>query len=403
MCSYRNYIDKLSKSVRFLNTPLQKNKRLSEQFNSNIYIKREDLQQVRSFKIRGAYNKIQSLSYKDKYKGVVCASAGNHAQGFAYTCNKLKINGDIFLPENTPLQKIEKINYFSNKSCKLHIKGNNFEKCLENSIKFTNKYNKVMIHPYDDCDIINGNATIASEIYNEIGTPDIIICTIGGGGLISGIGKYFNNSCKIIGVEPSSCTSMYNSVKNNKIVFTEPLDNFVDGATVPKIGDITFQLTKKYVSQILNSSNGQVCKEILNLYQHDGIISEPAGVLPFTVLDQLEISNKKIVCILSGGNNDITRYPEIIEKYLRYKYLKHYLIIEFAQKPGELKKFVLNILGDNDDIVRFEYLKKTNKEIGKALIGIYSSNIDNIYNNLEIYNFKYIKINENDLLYDYLI
>jgi len=403
MTSFCTRINQISKNLSFLKTPLKKNIRLSEKFNAEIFIKREDLQESRSFKIRGAYHKIHNLSNNQKNQGISCASAGNHAQGVAYTCSKLKIKGDIFLPENTPGQKINRIKYFSGKYCKIHLYGQNFDECLNKSLEYSKNNNKIFIHPYNDLDIISGQATIASEIKYEIGTPDIIISTIGGGGLISGIAKYFKNSCQIIGVEPVACPSMYNSIHNNKITYTKPDNNFVDGATVPIIGDITFDICKKYVNKIYPVSNGEICEEMLNLYKNDGIIAEPAGSMPFTILDKIDIKNKKVVCILSGGNNDITRYPEIIDTYLRYKNLKHYFIIEFTQKPGELKKFVSNILNKNDDIVRFEYLKKTNKDIGKALVGIQSSNIENIYNNLSSHNFNYIKINENDILYQYLI
>ena len=403
MKSFITASDKLSKKLEFLKTPLIKNLRLSKKFNANIFIKREDLQESRSFKIRGAYHKINNLSEKQKNIGIICASAGNHAQGVAYTCNKLKINGDIFLPENTPNQKIERIKYFASKYCNIHLYGGNFDQCLNRSLEFAKDNHKTFIHPYNDSEIILGQSTIASEIKHQFGTPDIIVSTIGGGGLISGIANYFKNTCKIIGVEPESCPSMYNSIYHNKIIYTKPNNNFVDGATVPLIGDIPFDICRKYVDEIYNASNGQICKEILNLYKNDGIISEPAGALPFTILDRINIINKNVVCILSGGNNDITRYPEIIDTYLRYKNLKHYFIVEFTQKPGELKKFVFNILREKDDIVRFEYLKKTNKEIGKALIGIYTSDIDSIYDNLKSHNFNFIKINENDMLYQYLI
>ena len=403
MKSFVSTSDKLAKQLNFLKTPLIKNLRLSEKFNANIFIKREDLQECRSFKIRGAYHKINNLSKKQKNKGISCASAGNHAQGVAYTCNKLKINGDIFLPENTPNQKIERIKYFASDYCNIHLHGDNFDQCLNKSLEFSNDKKKAFIHPYNDFDIILGQSTIASEIKYQIGTPDIIISSIGGGGLISGISNYFQDTCKIIGIEPKSCPSMFNSIYHNKIIYTKPCNNFVDGATVPIVGNIPFDICRKYVDEIYSTSNGKICEEILSLYKNDGIISEPAGALPFTVLDRVNIKNKTVVCILSGGNNDITRYPEIIDTYLRYKNLKHYFIIEFTQKPGELKKFVSNILGKKDDIVRFEYLKKTNKEVGKALIGIQSANIDVIYNNLKSHNFNFIKINDNDMLYHYLI
>ena len=386
-----NHIKKLSQNMIAFKTPLQKNTRLSEKYSADIFIKREDLQQVRSFKIRGAYAKLMTLNSP---QDVVCASAGNHAQGFAYTCKKLNINGHIFLPSTTPLQKINRIKYFGNNSCKLYIKGDDFESCLQKAVIFSKKYNKTFIHPYNDYDVILGQATIAHEINQEIGIPDIIISTIGGGGLISGLCEYFKNTSQIYGVEALSCPSMSNSIKAGKILYTKPVNNFVDGATVPIIGDITFKICKKYVTDILTSSDGEICEKILELYENDGIIAEPAGVLPFTALDKMDIKGKKVVCILSGGNNDISRYPEIIDTYLRYKNLKHYFIIEFTQKPGELKRFIKKIMGIDDDIVRFEYIKKTNKDYGNVLIGIESKNIDTFQQNLKLHNFILIKIIE---------
>ena len=420
-------------------TPLEFNNRLSKLYNCNIYFKREDKQLVRSFKVRGALNKILNLKDSDKKNGIVCASAGNHAQGFAYSCNKLNLKGDIFVPENTPLQKINRIKDFSNNTCNLHVFGNNFNECLGKSLEFANENNKSFIHPYDDYYTIEGQGTIAKEIYDEI-NPDYILGCIGGGGLISGIGLYAKNihinnykendvifekeklnfldislgknlykNIKIIGVEPSTCPSMYESIKNKSIVELEINDTFVDGATVSKVGNKTFNICSQVIDDIYISNVGKICETMLELYQEDGIIVEPAGALSVSALDQLDrnkIKDKNIVCVISGGNNDITRYPEVIERCLRYQGLKHYFIVKFLQKPGELKKFINNILGKDDDITRFEYMKKTNKEYGNVLIGIQlgkKENIINIEKELFNSNFEFIKINENDLLYSYLI
>ena len=390
-------------------TLLEYNERLSQKYNCNILFKREDQQLVRSFKIRGAFNKINDLSLDKKTNGIVCASAGNHAQGVAYSCKRLNIKGDIFIPEKTPIQKINRIQNFSNGSCNIHLFGNSFDECLNESIKFSEKYNKEIIHPYDDIDTIIGQGTIGKEIYDDI-NPDIIIGTIGGGGLMSGVGSYsknINTKCKVFGVEPESCPSMKESIKNNKIVQLRVTDNFVDGATVCQVGNTTFKICKDVLDDIYIAPIGKVCGDMLDLYQNEGIVLEPAGVLPISILDQLDnIEGKNVVCILSGGNNDITRYPEITERYLRYQKLKHYYIIEFTQTPGQLKKFINNILGPNDDIVRFEYIKKTNMDRGNVLIGIQlidKDDIKNIENKLKENNFKFIPINENDLLYSYLI
>lgn len=391
------------------NTALEYNQRLSQKYNCNIFFKREDQQLVRSFKIRGAFNKINNLHFEEKKRGIVCASAGNHAQGVAYTCKKLKIKGDIFIPQKTPIQKIKRIKKFSNGSCNIHLFGNSFDECLNESIEFSKNHHKEFIHPYDDINTIVGQGTIGKEIYDEI-SPDLILGTIGGGGLMSGVGSYsknINHKCQVIGVEPQSCPSMKASIENKQIIKLPVVDNFVDGATVAQVGQLTFPICKNILDDIKVASIGKLCGELLDLYQNEGIVLEPAGGLPISVLDQLDnIAGKNIVCILSGGNNDITRYPEITERYLRYQELKHYYIIEFNQTPGQLRTFINNILGVNDDIIRFEYIKKTNRDKGNVLIGIQLLNKEDripLEKKLKQHQFKFMPINENDLLYSYLI
>lgn len=397
-------------------TPLEYNERLSKKYGCNLYIKREDLQLCRSFKIRGALHKIVNLSSYEKENGIVCASAGNHAQGVALSAKKFNISADIFVPSTTPLQKINRIkNQSDENKCKLHITGNNFNDSLEDALEFKKKYNKVFIHPYNDYDVVLGQSTIAHEICTELKNdnkkPDIMISSIGGGGLISGLSEYTKefSECLHIGVEPKSCPSMRESFLRNKLLKIIPKDNFVDGATVSKVGDITFRICKNNVDRYYDVSLGKICETMIDLYQEDGIISEPAGALPISVLDQLdsnEIKNKNVVCILSGGNNDITRYPEILDRCLRYQGKKLYYIVRFVQRPGELKTFVNNILSEGDDIVRFEYIKKTNKDFGNVLVGIeleQSINKFKVESNLLKYDVNYIEINENDQLYSYLV
>ena len=382
-------------------TPLEYSERLSDKYNCNIYLKREDLQEVRSFKLRGAFNKIINLENNLKKQGVVCASAGNHAQGFGFSCNKLNINGDIFVPENTPTQKLDRIKKFGEPNCQIHLVGSNFNECLEEALKFSTDNNKSFVHPYDDLDTIIGQGTIANEIYQKI-NPDMIIGTIGGGGMMSGIGMFSkekNPLCKIIGAEPLSCPSMKKSLQLNKRITLKVTDNFVDGATVNQIGEITFKTCRDVIDKIYTTPNGRICQEMLSFYQNDGIVVEPAGAIPTSILDDIpkkELEGKNIVCVLSGGNNDITRYPEVIERFLRYQELKHYYIIEFGQKPGELRKFINNILGPDDDITRFEYIKKTNKNFGNVLIGIQltdSHYIKQLIKNLDNNKINYQKIN----------
>ena len=396
--------NRISKYI--INTPLHFSERLSNKYQANIFLKREDLQNTRSFKIRGALNKI--LINKNNDKNFICASAGNHAQGVAFSCNLINKKGIIFLPTTTPLQKIKRIKHFGKNNIELKIQGNNFQEALKYSLEYSYKNDYNFIHPYNDLDIILGQSTIAYEIFKEM-NPNYIISSIGGGGLISGINTYnniMNYKSKIIGSEPENADSMTQAFLNNNPIELKYLDTFVDGASVKKVGDITYNLCKESLHDIKVINNGKLCHDLLDIYQEEGIILEPAGVLSVSALDLLdknEIKGKNIVCILSGGNNDVSRYPEIIEKSLIYQNLKHYYIIEFTQKPKQLKRFISNVLGEKDDITRFEYIKKTNKTFGNVLICIETSDNFSFENNLIQNNFNFKKINENDLIYSYLI
>ena len=390
----------------FRKTELQLNERLSELYECNVYLKREDLQYVRSFKCRGAYNAI--LNVKDINKTIVCASAGNHAQGIAHACVKLGLKCDIYVPESTPLQKINKIKKFGKDNLNLFIMGKSFDDCLDEAKK--NSDGKIFIHPFDNDDIVNGQGTIALEIFQDI-DPDIIICSIGGGGLISGILKYVHDNdkkCKIIGVEAEKSDSMYLSLKNKKIITLDKIDNFVDGTCVKTVGEKTFKICKKYLSleDIKIVTKGKICNDILNLYQEDGIIAEPAGVLSISSLSQIyNIKGKNVVCILSGGNNDVLRYQEIMFHNLIYLKTRYYFVVEFKQKPGELMNFILEVTRYHADIIRFEYIKSNNKSCGSVLIGLdmIDKKIDIIIKKMDDMGYKYKKINEYDILYDLLI
>lgn len=390
-------------------TPLEFNERLSEKFNCNVFLKREDLQITRSFKIRGACNKILKLG--DNYNQLVCASAGNHAQGFAFACQKFNKNGHIFLPVETPKQKISRIIKIGKDNINIRLAGSNFTESLNYALDFSDSQNFEFVHPFDDDDIISGQGTVACEIHNEI-EPDMIISAIGGGGLISGLIHYRNykmENCLIYGVEPQLANSMNLSISNNKIIKLENIDTFVDGASVSEVGKKTYHIVNENINDIIEICNGKLCSDIVDIYQEDGIILEPAGGLSISSLDKIDreiIKNKNVVCIISGGNNDITRYTEILENKLIYDGLKHYFIVELSQIPGQLKKVVNNILNPTDDIVRFEYLKKTNKNYGNVLIGIQTSrpeDIDIVINNMHENNIKFIKINQNDLIYNYIV
>ena len=387
-------------------TPLQYNKRLSKIYNCNIYLKREDLQVIRSFKIRGAYNKITKLNEVEKNNGIVCASAGNHAQGVAHVCSELNIPCDIFIPSNSPLQKIKKIKYFENDKCNINYYGDCFDKCLEKAKTFTSNNNKTFIHPFDDIDVIKGQGKIFNEVMHI--NPDIITTCIGGGGLAAGLClENKDNKLKIYGAEPEGCTSMQQSIKLNKNIRLNSINNFVDGANVAKVGDLNFKICKDKLNKVFEISNGEICEQIIEMYEYEGIILEPAGALSLASLKYIpNIKNQNIVCILSGGNNDPSRYSEIIEKYLVYKNLRHYFIIKFYQKPGELRKFVENVLDKDTDIIRFEYIKKTNKTSDTALIGLEvskESNINCLLKRLSNNNINYKKLENNDVLYSLLI
>ena len=404
----KNAYDNMTKNNNkiFRKTELQLSERLSELYECNVYLKREDLQYVRSFKCRGAYNAI--LNVKDEGKTIVCASAGNHAQGVAHACVKLGLDCEIYVPETTPLQKINKIKKFGKDRLKLFVTGKTFDDCLDDAKKMSE--GKIFIHPFDNEDIINGQGTVALEIFEDI-NPDIIICSIGGGGLISGILQYVcesNRECKIIGVEAEKSDAMYLSIKKGEIVPLENIDNFVDGTCVKRVGEKTFEICKRFLSleDIKIVTKGKLCNDMINLYQEDGIIVEPAGVLSISSLSQIHnIKGKNVVCVLSGGNNDVLRYQEIMEHNLIYLKTRHYFVVEFRQKPGELMNYILEVTRYNADIIRFEYIKSNNKSCGSVLIGLdmIDKKVEVVIKKMIELDYKFKKINEDDILYNLLI
>ncbi|MGC9355907.1 MAG: threonine ammonia-lyase, partial [Mariniphaga sp.] len=359
-----------------LHTPLQQNQGLSEEFKANILLKREDLQTVRSYKIRGAFNKIAQLSNADLEKGVVCASAGNHAQGVAYSCSKLKIKGKIYMPATTPRQKIRQVEMFGKKNVEVVLTGDTYDASEAAALNDCRQTGMVFIHPFDDEQIIEGQATVGLEILQDTKDPiDYLFIPVGGGGLIAGVGAYFKQvspHTKIIGVEPAGAPSMQKSLEAGEVVELKEIDKFVDGAAVKKVGEISFSVGQKVIDQMVTIPEGRVCTKILELYNHDAIVMEPAGALSIAALDLFknEIKGKNVVCIVSGSNNDITRMEEIKERSLLFEGLKHYFIVRFPQRAGALRTFVDLVLGPTDDITHFEYSKKTSREKGPAVIGI---------------------------------
>ena len=358
------------------NSPLSQNMTYSKKYKANVLLKREDLQNVRSYKIRGAYNKITSLSVNKKNKGIVCASAGNHAQGVAFSCNEKKIKGTIFMPTTTPQQKIDKVKWFGGIHVKLILFGDTFDDAKKESIKFSKDNNCTFIHPFDDPLIIEGQGTIGLEILNQTSKHiDYLFLPVGGGGLAAGVSEVFKKlspKTKIIGAEPEGAPSMYQSLKSNTLVSLDKINPFVDGAAVKKVGTLNFEICKTNLDDMLLVKEGALCSEILELYNKDAIVVEPAGALSISALDQYknEIIGKNVVCIVSGSNNDITRMEEIKEKALLYNGLKHYFLVKFPQRSGALREFVVNILGKDDDITHFEYTKKNYKEKGSAVVGL---------------------------------
>lgn len=357
-------------------TPLHKSIRCSKFYDANISLKREDLHRVRSYKIRGAYNKISSLSEEELKNGVVCASAGNHAQGVAFACNHLQVHGTIYMPVVTPKQKIDQTKMFGGKWVKVVLQGDTFDDSQSNAEQFCTQTQKTFIHPFDDPKTIEGQATTGIELIHQSKSKiDYLFVAIGGGGLASGLCAAFSAlspDTKIIGVEPEGAPSMSRALEEGNPVHLPTINKFVDGAAVQKVGQYTFDICKSHLHQMLTVPEGLICKTILDLYNRDAIVVEPAGALSLAALEQYkeEIKGKNVVCIIGGSNNDITRMAEINERALLYGKLKHYFIIRFPQRPGALREFVADILGPTDDITHFEYSKKSDRENAPAVVGI---------------------------------
>ncbi len=392
-------------------TPLQLNLNLSERFDANIYLKREDLQIVRSYKIRGAYNKMAQLSPEEIANGVVCASAGNHAQGVAYACRVMKIKGTIFMPSTTPLQKVKQVKMFGKDMVDVQLVGDTFDDAFAASLKFCEESGATFVHPFDDLQVIEGQGTVGLEIFKDADFKiDYLLLAIGGGGLASGVSTLFKQlspQTKIIALEPLGAPAMKTSLEQNKVVTLDKIDKFVDGAAVKRIGDLTFEICRENVDEVLLIPEGKVCSTILQLYNEEAIVVEPAGALTVSALDHLtdEIKGKNVVCLISGGNNDITRTEEIKERSLLYEGLKHYFIIRFPQRAGALREF-LDVLGPEDDITHFEYVKKTSREQGPALVGIELKNKDDfepLLERMEKTKIRFEYINDRQDLFGFLV
>jgi len=394
-----------------IKTPITYNRNLSKKYGCEVFLKREDLQIVRSYKLRGAFNMLSTLPPEQLVNGVVCASAGNHAQGFAYSCKKMNIKGVVFMPVITSKQKIKQTRMFGDDAIEIQLVGDTFDDCAIAARAYTLQHNMTFIPPFENIRIIEGQATVGLEILEELDHVDVLILPVGGGGLASGVGlafKTFSPSTYIIGVEPEGAPSMKEAFKAGHPVLLNKIDPFVDGAAVKRVGDLTYSICATVLDEMQLVPEGKICTTILQLYNEEAIVVEPAGALSIAALDKFAhfIKGKKVVCLVSGSNNDIDRMPEIKERSLQYEGLKHYFLVNFAQRPGALKEFVTKVLGPNDDITRFEYTQKTNKTSGPAIVGIellnsfdYKTLIEKMQSN----QIDYKEINKDDTLYGYLI
>jgi threonine dehydratase len=395
-----------------LETPLMKDQILSDRYAANIYLKREDLQMVRSYKIRGAYNKIAGLTVSERLQGIVCASAGNHAQGVAYSCSRLKIKGRIFMPATTPKQKIRQVRMFGKEQIEIILTGDTYDDAYTAAREDCEQNNSVFIHPFDDEMVIAGQGTVGLEILKQADfSVDYVFVPIGGGGLVSGLGIWFrahSPSTKIIGVEPEGAAAMKQSLDKGERVSLQNFEKFVDGAAVSTVGKLNFELARELIDSMVLVPEGKVCTTILQLYNEEAIVVEPAGALSISALDFYadSIRGKNVVCIVSGGNNDITRTEEIKERSLLYEGLKHYFIIKFPQRAGALREFLNDVLGPDDDITHFEYTKKNSRDTGPALVGVETKTREDyqaLLKRMEDNKINYNAVNESPDLFHFLI
>ena len=393
-------------------TPLVFMKNFSEYYNATVYFKREDLQVVRSYKIRGAYNKIQGLSKNELQNGIVCASAGNHAQGVAFACKKLEAKGTIFMPVTTPPQKVQQVSMFGGSFVDIKLFGDSFDDSQKAASEFCELHKSTFVHPFDDLDVIAGQGTIGLEILNDINTQvDYMFMPVGGGGLASGVGSVFKTlspSTKLIGVEPKGAPSLTTSLDKGENTTLSEIEKFVDGAAVKRMGELTFEFCKYLLDGTDTICEGLICETILKVYNENALVVEPAGALSIAALEKHkeQIKGKTVVCIVSGGNNDITRMEEMKERALLYQGLKHYFIIRFPQRAGALKEFVVDVLGPNDDIAYFEYTKKNNRDKGPAVVGIElksKNDFKPLIERMEQKGFLGEYLNENPQLFQFLV
>lgn len=360
-----------------LRSPLQYSERLSEATGATVYLKREDQQAVRSYKLRGAHNLLMQLSEAEKAAGVVCSSAGNHAQGFAMACRSMGVHGRVYVPAKTPKQKRDRIRYHGREFIELIVGGKTYDVAAAAALDDVARTGATLVPPYDDLRTMAGQGTIAVEILDQLDRePDLVIVPVGGGGCISGVTTYLAErtaNTSVLGVEPAGAAAMVAALANGQPVTLEHVDQFVDGAAVARAGALPYAVLSAAgdMVSITTVDEGAVCTAMLDLYQNEGIIAEPAGALSVAALMEADIEpGSTVVCLISGGNNDVSRYNEVLERSLVHLGLKHYFLVDFPQEPGALRRFLDDVLGPNDDITLFEYVKRNNRETGEALVGI---------------------------------
>ena len=357
-------------------TPLQRSERLSARVGGEVWLKREDLQVVRSYKVRGAYNLITQLPPEARSAGVVCASAGNHGQGVAYACRALGVRGRVYVPRTTPRQKRDRMAALGGDEVTVEVVGDSYDDAAAAACADAERTGAVLVPAFDDPRTIAGQGTVLREAVEQLGAPpDTVVLPVGGGGLLAGAVAWLGErspSTRVVGVEPSGAPSMSAALAAGGPVVLDRLDSFVDGAAVRRAGDVTFPVVRDSGAVLMTVAEGRVCSEMLALYQSDGIIAEPAGALAAAALGDVvhPPPGSTTVVVLSGGNNDVSRYAEVVERALVHEGRKHYFLVEFPQEPGALRAFLDDVLGPDDDITLFEYVKRSNRETGPALVGI---------------------------------
>lgn len=410
-------VERATEAVRtlFPETPLQLNEHLSARYGAQVYLKREDLSPVRSYKIRGAFNFFRKIvGGGGASKSFVCASAGNHAQGFAFVCRHFGVPGTVFMPVTTPQQKIDKTRTFGGDFVKIRLVGDIFDQCYQAAQDHARDTGAVMVPPFDDPDIIEGQATVAAEILAQLGgaRPDLVVLPVGGGGLAAGVTGYLAGDVAdeaFLFCEPEGAPSLRRSLEAGSVVTLDQVDNFVDGAAVGRIGDLNFAALRKFkAEQVMLLSENAICVTIVDMLNVEGVVLEPAGALSITALEALgrdRLQGRTVVAVVSGGNFDFERLPDVKERAMRHRGLKKYFILRMAQRPGALRDF-LNLLGPEDDISRFEYLKKSARNFGSILIGIETKSPDNfvvLKNAFDHAGLRYQDITENEILSNLII